>query len=105
MSQRISAPAALALLAAVLLGGTSPALAAAEEESPREVVYRPTPPAPRAQTPTEAAAKSDGCMTCHTAVDQPTMHANPAVVLGCADCHGGDAAVRAPAGLAEDHPD
>ena len=72
MSQRITAPAALALLAAVLLGGTSPAFAAAEEESPRDVVYRPTPPAPRAQTPTEAAAKSDGCMTCHTAVDQPT---------------------------------
>jgi hypothetical protein len=26
------------------------------------------------------------------------MHANPAVVLGCTDCHGGDATVVAPAG-------
>ncbi|HET6518563.1 MAG TPA: hypothetical protein VFG47_01925 [Geminicoccaceae bacterium] len=97
-------PAAL-ILAAALLGGTSPAFAAGEEESPREVAYRPAPPAPRSQTPTEAVPKSDGCMTCHTATDQPTMHANPAVVLGCTDCHGGDAAVKAPAGLAEAHPD
>ncbi len=51
------------------------------------------PPAPRAQTPAEAAAKSSGCISCHTASDDATMHVTPAVVLGCTDCHGGDASV------------
>ena len=55
-----------------------------------------TPPAPRAQTPEEAARKSAGCLTCHTATDAASMHANPGVVLGCTDCHGGNAEVMAP---------
>ncbi|HUP29902.1 MAG TPA: hypothetical protein VM122_07000, partial [Usitatibacter sp.] len=33
-------------------------------------------------------------MTCHTATDSHTMHQNPAVVLGCTDCHGGDARIE-----------
>ena len=52
------------------------------------------PPAPARQTTDDAALKSLGCMSCHTTTDSHTMHANPAVVLGCTDCHGGDAAVR-----------
>ena len=36
------------------------------------------------------------CETCHTATDRPTMHASPAVVIGCTDCHGGDASVKRP---------
>ena len=52
-----------------------------------------TASAPARQTPAEAAAKSQGCITCHTASDRHTMHANPAVVLGCVDCHGGNASV------------
>ena len=52
-----------------------------------------TPPAPRTQPPAEAAAKSAGCLTCHTATDDATMHVNPVVVLGCTDCHGGNAQV------------
>ncbi len=34
-------------------------------------------------------------MTCHTATDRRTMHQNPGVVLGCTDCHGGNASVEA----------
>ncbi len=34
---------------------------------------------------------SRGCLDCHTKTDAPTMHRNPAVVLGCVHCHGGDA--------------
>ncbi|MGZ5062177.1 MAG: hypothetical protein ACXWAU_09910 [Usitatibacter sp.] len=34
-------------------------------------------------------------MSCHTATDRRTMHQNPAVVLGCTDCHGGDARIAA----------
>ena len=52
-------------------------------------------PAPASQTVEQAQAKSFGCLSCHTATDRATMHQNPGVVLGCTDCHGGDAAVRA----------
>jgi hypothetical protein len=52
-------------------------------------------PAPAAQTVAEADAKSAGCLTCHTATDRPTMHQNPGVILGCTDCHGGDASTGA----------
>jgi hypothetical protein len=37
-------------------------------------------------------------MSCHSATDRATMHASAAVVLGCADCHGGDATVFLPEG-------
>jgi len=37
-----------------------------------------------------AAASSAGCITCHTATDEATMHPGGTVALGCADCHGGD---------------
>lgn len=40
-------------------------------------------------------ATSRGCRDCHTTTDAPTMHRNPAVQIGCAECHGGDPAVRA----------
>jgi len=62
---------------------------------------------PRAQLPPEplitqsqadADRKSAGCLTCHTATDEPTMHPSGTVRLGCLDCHGGDAETRAPAG-------
>jgi len=43
------------------------------------------------QTQAAANAKSVGCIQCHTTTDAHTMHASPNVVLGCTDCHGGDA--------------
>jgi hypothetical protein len=57
-------------------------------------------PAPKWQTAELAAAKSAGCISCHTASDEATMHAPKSVVLGCTDCHGGDAKIVAPGGLA-----
>src|SRR5258707_800964 len=61
------------------------------------------PSAPASQTIADADGKSLGCMTCHTATDRHTMHQNPGVILGCTDCHGGDAAVtRAEATKRED---
>ena len=56
------------------------------------------PPAPLKETAAEARAKSAGCMSCHTTTDSLTMHSSPGVILGCADCHGGNPAVFAPAG-------
>ena len=53
-----------------------------------------SPPAPDKQTQADADKKSAGCITCHTASDRHTMHANPAVVLGCTDCHGGNSSVE-----------
>src|SRR5579885_2610136 len=60
--------------------------------------YAPAPPAPAFQSWDEAGKKSAGCVSCHTQSDRKTMHASEAVVLGCTDCHGGDAAVHAPPG-------
>jgi hypothetical protein len=70
--------------------------AGGEKAVPRS--YDPAPPAPRQQSPEQAEAKSVGCVTCHTATDAKTMHDNPAVILGCTDCHGGDASVERPPG-------
>lgn len=79
----------LGLCLAASLGRASP-----EGEQPVERDYVRAPDAPRTQSEAQADAKSAGCRTCHTRTDQPTMHASPAVVLGCTDCHGGDASVR-----------
>ena len=72
---------------------------AAEGEKPRKVEYPYYPPAPATQTILDANQKSAGCVTCHSASDAPTMHVSGAVVLGCADCHGGSPEVRKPDGV------
>jgi hypothetical protein len=86
-------------LVIVLLGSTIgiAKLMAAGGETPHKVDYPFYPPAPKSQTQSMADTKSQGCVTCHTSSDRHTMHSNPAVVLGCTDCHGGDASVQAPA--------
>jgi hypothetical protein len=63
---------------------------------------RRSPPAPERQSVADAEAKSAGCMSCHVDTDRHTMHQNPAVVLGCADCHGGDARVHVETDLSRD---
>src|SRR3979490_3411947 len=44
----------------------------------------------RGQPQEEADRKSSGCISCHTATDEPTMHPTKTVHIGCADCHGGN---------------
>ncbi|HVF62906.1 MAG TPA: hypothetical protein VNE58_02795, partial [Casimicrobiaceae bacterium] len=83
------AAAALASIAAVV---------SAKEDKPVERDYVMAPAAPSFQSWEEANAKSNGCVTCHTDSEQKTMHAAKSVVLGCVDCHGGDASVAGPAG-------
>jgi LVIVD repeat len=87
-------------LAVVVIAGFagSAAALAAEGEKPRRIDYPLYPPAPAEQSQAEAAAKSAGCVSCHTDSDAASMHRSPAVVLGCVDCHGGDASVRVPPG-------
>ena len=91
----------LVLIALLLTGAGFDAARASSEEKPVKVDYRFTPPAPREQSEAEVAAKSAGCYSCHTRTDQPSMHASPAVRLGCTDCHGGDAASPAAFGKPE----
>ncbi len=90
----------LALVLAALLVPT--ALWASGEEIPQKVTHTRAPPAPRVQpgdTVQEQWANVDranaGCVSCHTQSDHRTMHASPAVVLSCADCHGGNTKVIA----------
>jgi len=85
-------------LLAVLSLGILPIVALAEEAKPVERTYVTAPPAPFNQSQAAADAKSEGCVTCHTSTDRHTMHASPAVVLGCTDCHGGNATVKGPGG-------
>ena len=90
----------IAFLATLACGG---ALYASDEgEHPRHIDYPTYPAAPRQQSQDDATAKSAGCLTCHTATDMPSMHANPGITLGCTDCHGGDAKVALPAGTAKE---
>ncbi len=101
MGQLIAPPLRLRfwLLALLLLAGTlafGVETLASEGENPVRRNYAAVfaPPAPETQTREEAAAKSAGCISCHTASDAWTMHRSEAVVLGCTDCHGGNANVR-----------
>ncbi|WP_338468237.1 hypothetical protein RXV95_06720 [Novosphingobium sp. ZN18A2] len=78
------------------------ALRASDEEKPQDVHYMKAPSAPRGQ-PGETAKeqwayvdkKNEGCVSCHTKSDHKTMHASPAVVLACVDCHGGNSKIVA----------
>ena len=56
------------------------------------------------ETAAEAAARSAGCISCHTSTDRSSMHESAAVTLGCTDCHGGNAQVFAKMTFVEDQP-
>ena len=79
------------LLAALMLVGAQAVASQLHHHVERHYPYYP--PAPAAQLPEQAEAKSAGCLSCHLETDAYTMHENPGVVLGCTDCHGGDAGV------------
>jgi len=88
----------LALLAVAVVAPW--AVSGTDNERPVQRHYVTAPPTQKGETPEQAEAQSSGCKSCHTDSDALTMHKSKAVVLGCADCHGGDAKVMAPAGLA-----
>ena len=70
-----------------------------ENEQPVKRNYNTTPPAPVSQDDVAMQAKSAGCLTCHTQTDSFSMHASPAVRLGCTDCHGGNSGVKVSANV------
>jgi hypothetical protein len=91
----------MAALAALVFALPVSLRAAGDEEKPVARTYHTAPAAIAGETEDQAHAKSVGCESCHTASDAPSMHKSSAVVLGCADCHGGDATITAPTGLAK----
>jgi len=91
----------VAALAALIIAAPMSLRAAGDEEKPVKRAYHTAPAAPAYETEAEAHAKSVGCESCHTASDAPSMHKSSAVIIGCADCHGGDATVTAGAGVAK----
>src|SRR6185437_3950966 len=91
----------IAALAALLIAAPLSLRAAGDMEKPVARTYHTAPAARVGETEEEAHAASVGCESCHTASDAPSMHKSAAVVLGCVDCHGGDATVTAAAGLAK----
>src|SRR5215831_18691348 len=95
------------VIAVILLSRLLAAGAASAEESGigREAGEPLYAAAPMRQTEDQAAAKSRGCMSCHTTTDSLTMHSSPGVILGCTDCHGGNASVFARPGTPASAPE
>jgi len=88
------------LLAFVALAG----LVKAEHTAPVERHYQTAPPASKNQGDDGVQAKSAGCKSCHLQSDASSMHGNPAIKLGCTDCHGGNSSVSLGAGLQRGSP-
>jgi hypothetical protein len=99
-------PAFAGMTILVLLLLVAGPLLASEGEKPvaRDYSLVHAAAAPRTQDWDAAEAKSAGCVSCHTDSDRKTMHATPAVVLGCVDCHGGNAAILGEASLPQSDP-
>ena len=85
----------ISVISLVLLAATNSF--AASVEKPRDITYVKTPPAPKWQPVKQINIKSQGCISCHTTSDEPSMHRNSGVPLGCTDCHGGNSSIMKPA--------
>ena len=98
--RRRTAAAMLMASAAILLSvaategvrGVNAAQGATQNAIPAAPSTRRTLPH-RGESTEEAQAASVGCVSCHVGIEHQNMHAEETVVLGCADCHGGDATV------------
>jgi hypothetical protein len=71
----------------------------ADHAPPVDRRYAAAPAAPKSQSDDDVRSKSIGCRSCHVQTDLLSMHSNPAVKLGCTDCHGGNSAVALPVGI------
>jgi hypothetical protein len=80
-------------LATALLLSVPALLFGSEGESPVKRRYVTAPPAPQSQSAESVQQKSAGCLSCHAGSDAKTMHLNPAVKIGCTDCHGGNSGI------------
>ena len=85
---------ALPVILLALIGAARAVAPDYDDERPVERQWITAPSAPHSQAREQADAKSAGCLSCHAASDAASMHVSASVVLGCTDCHGGDAGVR-----------
>ena len=91
---RFIAKIMLFALVSAMLPAASYGQATGKETRQKDTATRSaTPPAPENQTAAQAQAKSVGCLSCHSKTDSLNMHSGPVPILGCTDCHGGDATV------------
>jgi hypothetical protein len=104
-ARSLLALAALLLTTSLLFSASRSGAAEGEKPLTRDYSLVTAPPAPSRQSVAEAAAKSEGCISCHVQTEAPTMHVTPAVRLGCTDCHGGNATVRGNPRLPSGDPD
>ena len=85
---------------------SSPDTGMGPETSPftHQAITKSSLPAPNwiDQSHAAADAKSAGCLECHQGIE--SMHSSPNVVLGCTDCHGGNAALNLTMDQAHVHP-
>src|SRR5262245_31725792 len=104
----------IAKIAAMLAGGASPLVAAltcvatallcaglSGFPAARQDTVTLTP----GQSLEEPNRKSVGCITCHSPMDEPTMHPSKTVQLGCTDCHGGNSSIGIASGKAQNSAD
>jgi hypothetical protein len=75
--------------------------------SPQDASTNSSAPLPGllGQSQEEAQRKSAGCVSCHTATDEPTMHPTKTVQLACTDCHGGAGSASVNSGIASNSPE
>ena len=97
----------LTLIAIAVVGVPSARITAAEGEKPvkRDYSLVRAAEAPARQSIEDVRMKSEGCVSCHTDSDAASMHATPAVRLGCVDCHGGNPKIMGDPKLGFHHPD
>ncbi|MDG2005107.1 MAG: hypothetical protein P8J20_17430 [Novosphingobium sp.] len=97
----------LVLIAILMVAVPSAQILASDDEMTVERDYSlvTAPPAPARQSVADVRMKSEGCLSCHVETDSASMHATPAVRLGCTDCHGGNATIKGNPELGFSHPD
>ena len=116
LSRLLLVAVVLAAVAQLTPRARSAASPAAPKPQPQSAQEQPQPQSaqPQQQLPpgiflqqpfAEAKQKTEGCMSCHTSEDAPTMHRSASFALGCTDCHGGDPKVFLPAGTAPNSPE
>ena len=104
LQRALLALATLTCAVSVLLHSAGIRASEGAKQIARNYALVTAPPAPAKQSEDQAAAKTDGCQSCHVKTEAPTMHVSPAVRLGCTDCHGGDASIRGDPSLPRDDP-
>ena len=80
LTRALLALAALTCTGSLLLRSADIRASEGEQAVARDYALVTAPPAPTKQSLAEAAAKTDGCQSCHVKTEAPTMHLSPAEI-------------------------